>query len=137
MSKKEFNPKEKILQYITSTDKVAQIIGLFLRAKNTLPENQEQLNRIYARHVRKAQELDCYSNAKIIRAMKYLIDNADYKWTLESVLKCVDEDFDNLEGNEPIIILKDGEQIYSIERIKQLEREGRIYYDKNSWREVL
>lgn len=135
MSKK-FEPQEKILQYIKSKDKVAQIIGLFLKAKNTEPENQEQLNRIYARHVRKAQELDCYSTEKIMRAMKYLIDNADYKWTLESVVKCIDEDFDNLEGKEPIIKLRNGEQIYSVERIKQLERDGKIYYDTKGWKEV-
>jgi hypothetical protein len=133
MTNKNFNPQEKILQYIQSSDKVTQIIGLFLRAKNVVPENQEQLNRIYNRHVRAAKELDCYSNKKIIKALKYLIDEANYKWTLESVIKCIDEDFEQLEGKEPIIKLKNGEQIYSVERIKQLEREGKIYYDSKGW----
>lgn len=133
--KNNFNSEEKILQYIKSEDKKTRIIGLFLRAKGTTLENKEQLNRIYARHLRKAQELDCYSDERIMRTMKHLIDNAEYKWTLESVLKSIDEDFDKLEGKEPIIILKDGERIYSVERIKQLERDGKIYYNGSRWGE--
>ena len=134
---KEFNSTEKINSYIKSKDKKTRIIGLFLRAKGVRPENQEQLNRIFRRHVRAAKELDCYSDERIITALKYLIDNADFKWELSTVIKYIDEDFDKLDGKKPIITLNNGERIYSVERIKQLEREGKIYYDNKGWREII
>lgn len=134
---KHFDPNEKIISYIKSKDKVARIIGLFLKAKGIVPENQEQLNRIYARHVKAAKELDCYSDEKIIRTMKYLKDNADFKWVIGTILKYIDEDFEQLDGKEPIISLKDGEKVYSVERIKELERAGKIYYTSKGWRENL
>ena len=134
-SEEQFNADEKITAYIKSKKKEARTIGLFIRAKKMKPENQAQLNGIYKRNVRATKELDPYGDNRIIRTMKYLIDNADYKWTLETVLKHIDEDFDSLEGKEPIITLKDGERIYSVERIKQLERDGKIYYSKNRWQE--
>jgi len=133
----KFNPQQKIIDYIKSDDKKTRIIGLFIRAKKYSPENQEQLNRIFTRHVRAAKELDCYSDEKIIQTMKYLIDNADFKWELSTVLKYIDEDFNKLEGKNPIITLSNGESIYSVERIKQLERDGKIHYDSKNWKEVV
>jgi len=129
--------EQKINEYATHKDKVTRIIGFFLKAKNIKPENKEQLYRIYSRHVKDARELDCYSDEKIKRTMKYLIDNANYKWTLGSVLKHIDEDFNLLEGREPIITLKNGEAIFNLERLKQLEREGVIYYTNAGWKEVV
>jgi len=129
---------EKILQYINDrSNKDAQVIGLLAKAKKVVFENNVQLNRFYRRHLRAAKELDCYSNEKIIRVMKYLIDNANYKWELSTVIKHIDEDFNQLEGKEPIINLSDGEQVYSSERIKQLEREGRVYYVGSKWKEIV
>ena len=128
-----FNPQEKIIKYIKSDDKVARIIGLYLKAKKIVPENQKQLNRIFARHVKAARELDCYSDQKIIRTMKYLIDNADFKWVLSSLLKYIDEDLDDLDGKKAMITLSNGERVYSVERIKQLERDGIVYYKGSSW----
>lgn len=134
----KFDYEKKIIQYIKSKDKKeTPIIGLYMRAKGMKPENQAQVDSIYKRNIKPAKELICYSTDKIIETMKYLIDNADYKWTLESVLKCIDEDLYKLCGIEPIIKLKDGEQVYSVERIKQLERDGKIYYDTKGWKEVL
>lgn len=127
--------EDKVLQYIKSADIPTKIIGLFMRAKGILPENNIQLNRIYARNIKAAKELDCYSLDKIIITMKYLKDNADYKWVLSTVSKYIDEDLEKLDGKEPIITLKNGERIYSVERIKSLERDGKIYYTAKGWKE--
>lgn len=126
---------EKVLSYIKSDDLHTRILGLYAKAKGVVFENNIQLSRFYSRHIREARELDCYSTEKIIRVMKYLIDNADYKWGLSTVIKHIDEDMDKLDGREPIIILSDGERIYSVERIKELERSGRIYYTTKGWKE--
>lgn len=126
----------KILEYIKSDNKVTRIIGLFMRAKKMVIENNIQMSRIYARNVKAAKELDCYSDKRIIKTIKYLIDKADYKWTIESISKHIDENFEILEGKKPIIVLSNGENIYSVERIRQLERNGKIYYTGSRWKEV-
>ena len=133
LTKKESD--EEIVKYIGSKDIIERIIGLLARAKNVTFENNIQIDRFYNRNIDKATELDCYSCEKIIRTMKHLIDNADFKWELSSVIKYIDEDFDKLEGKEPIITLSDGEKIFNVGRIKELEQEGRIAYIGKRWKE--
>jgi len=126
---------DKIIKYIKDKDKPTRTIGLLAKAKGIVFENNIQLNKFYKRHIRAAKELDCYSTEKIISTMKYLIDHVNFKWELSSVSKYIDENLYKLIGVEPIIKLKNGEQIYSVERIKQLERDGKVYYD-TKWKEI-
>jgi len=130
-----FNSAEAISKCMESEDKVEKIIGLFMKAKGMTVENQIQLDRIVKKNYLDAQEYDCYSSEKIIRTMKHLVDTADFKWTLSTLNKYIDEDFDKLEGKEPIITLSDGEKIFNVGRIKELEQEGRIAYIGKRWKE--
>jgi len=118
-----------------SKNKRMEIIALFARLKNYHFENYEQMQFFIARNQKSAKELECFSLEKIKATLQYLIDSADYKISLETCQKFIFEDIQILQGEEPILILKNGEKIYSIERLKQLEQGKKIYYDKNKWYE--
>ena len=68
------------------------VIGLYAKAKKVTFENVEQQQSFLKRYLRPARDLIGYNTQKIIDTMKYLIDSADYKWTLETVGKFIDED---------------------------------------------
>jgi hypothetical protein len=127
--------EEKIKQYINSTSKTTQIIGLYAKAKKMKFIDQLHVSEFYKRHVKDVPYLLAYQIDDIVKTMKHLIDNADYKWTLATVAKFIDEDLDSLAGKTPIIILKNGERIYDINRLKELERAGRVYYQNKRWYE--
>jgi len=136
---KDFSKQEsdmRIIEDIKSKDKLTRIVGLYARAKKIFFDNDIQIMRFHQRHKGDARYLDCYSDRKIIRTLKHLIDEADFKWNLGTVSKFIDEDFDELVDKKPIIILKDGERIYDVERLTQLERDKRIQYQDGKWYEV-
>lgn len=109
------------------------IISLFAQVKNFHFENEEQIQRFIKRHTRAAKELDCYSLTKIKERMVYLDETVDYKWTLETILKFIDENITTLKGEQPIIILKNGDKIYDTKHLKDLEQQGRIFWKDNKW----
>ncbi len=131
-----FHSSEQYLQLMLEDKKKhIRIISLFAITKKMSFDNYEQVNRFIGRHTRRAKELDCYTIDRIQQTMNYLDKTADYKWTLETVLKFIDEDIKKLEGEEPIITLKSGEKIYDISKLRDLEKQGKIYYAKNKWLE--
>lgn len=81
-----------------------QIIGLYARAKKMVFDNKEQQSGFIKRNLRSARTLTGYDFQRIANTMKYLIDNADFKWTLESVGKYIDEDLNNLNTNRIVKI---------------------------------
>jgi hypothetical protein len=80
-----------------------QIIGLFAKAKKIQFENVEQQSAFIKRNLRTANDLTGYGFQRIAETMNYLIKNADFKWTLETVLKYIDEDINNLNTKKTII----------------------------------
>jgi len=73
-----------------------KIIALFAKAKNTKWENKEQAEVFIKRNLRSAKDLIAYDLEKIALVMKYLIEKANFKWTLETVSKYIDEDLNKL-----------------------------------------
>jgi hypothetical protein len=118
-----------------SQDPKSRIIVEYVKVKKIYFENYEQASGFFQRNNRAIKDLACYSLDRIKGVMDYLSKKADYKWTLETVLKFIDEPMEKLTGQEPIIILSNGERIYDIERLKNLEQSGRIYWDNSKWRE--
>jgi len=112
-----------------------QILAIFSKIKKYNFENYEQVQRFIKRNTRAAKELDCYSLSKIKQVAKYLGETANYKWTLESILKHIDEDLNDLVGEKPIITLKNGEQIYDIKELRTLEQDNKIFWDGKRWLE--
>jgi len=83
---------EIIPDILKDKQKHIQIIGIYAKAKKIYFENKEQQQSFIRRHVRPAKNLCGYDPNRIIITMKYLLDQADFKWTLESVGKFIDED---------------------------------------------
>jgi hypothetical protein len=91
---------EIIPDLLNDKQKHIQIIGLYARAKNVNFSALEEQRSFIRRNVKPAMNLAPYDPHKIICTMKYLIDNADFKWTLESVGKYIDEDLNKLSFNK-------------------------------------
>lgn len=68
------------------------IIALYWEYKQPIITNQQQAQKQIARSIRAAQELTPYEDARLVKTMKWLRDNATFKWTLESCLKYINED---------------------------------------------
>lgn len=90
---------EIILDLLKDKQRHIQIIGLFARAKNIIFASREQQLSYIRRNLKSAQNLKAYKPERIAEVMKYLIDNADFKWTLETVGKYIDDDLETLNNN--------------------------------------
>lgn len=80
--------------------KYIQIIGLFARAKKVKFQNNEQVSSYIRRYARASKNLVGYEMDRIIKTMHYLILNAKYKWTIETVCKYIDEDLETIKEYE-------------------------------------
>lgn len=89
----------KILEHVDPSPKAlledpkhhVRVIGLFALAKGVTFENREQRDSFIRRNVRAAADLKGYETDRVKQVMDWLNQNADYKWTLESVGKHIDE----------------------------------------------
>lgn len=88
---KPFDLSTELNKLLSDPKPHIQIIGLFIKAKKLTIENHGQLQSVIKRNVRSAQAIKDYPRNKIIATMKHLVDNADFKWTLETVGKYIDE----------------------------------------------
>ena len=89
-------PAEIIPNLLMDKQRHIQIIGLFAKAKKIVFISKDQQSSFIRRNLRAARDLVAYPDEKIIEIMKYLIINADFKWTLWSVGKYIDEDLEKL-----------------------------------------
>jgi len=100
-------PIRDIPDLLKDKQKHIQIIGLYARAKDVPFTSTEHQSSFIRRNLRSAQNLASYGMPRIIEVMKYLRDNADFKWTLESVGKFIDDDLTAIKSksddNEDII----------------------------------
>jgi len=92
----EFNLKEKIKIMVDDKDYRMWIIALYWVMKNKQIENSEQYSKAIKRELQASSNLKGYSKEKIKDTMEWLKKNADFKWTLESVHKYIDEDLSAL-----------------------------------------
>lgn len=73
-----------------------QIIGLYWQYKHYTFENKDQAGKALKRDMRAASNLTPYSNERIIEVMDWLEANVNFKWTLETIFKYINEDLDEL-----------------------------------------
>ena len=131
--------KEYLESMLENKQKHIQIVGLFALLKGYKFENYDQVIFFIKRFIASAERLTPFDIDKIKNTLKYLIETADYKITLETVEKYILEDLDELRGDKPIITLKNGEQIYKSSEIETLEQQGKIAYRDEAggkWEEV-
>ena len=96
----EASSAEVIPNLLNDKQRHIQIIGLYAEAKKIFFENVEQQRAFIRRNLRASQDLKGYDFEKIVEVMKYLSQNADFKWTLESVGKFITEDLNNLNARK-------------------------------------
>lgn len=131
--------KDCYLHYIYDTGAPYQkIVAKFLELKKTPIENYDQIGFFFQRNQRTASEMVGFSLEKIEKTYKYLESKMDsYRIALETVGKYLEENIEVLEHGkeEPIITLSNGERIYSIQRLKELEKDNKISWDGRRWLE--
>lgn len=91
---------EVVSDLLKDNKKHIQIIGLYAKAKKVEFENKEQQQSFIKRNLRASNDLIGYNFKRIVDTMNYLMLNADFKWTLESVAKYIDEDTNKLKSNQ-------------------------------------
>lgn len=96
--------KEEVANLFNSERRDIKIIWLYARAKNVNFPNKEVQSSFIKRNIKAANLLIGYDFNRIANTMKYLIDNADFKWTLETVGKYIDTDLLSIKNNDDEII---------------------------------
>lgn len=94
---------EVIPNLLNESQKHIKIIGLYAVAKKVEFKSKEQQTSFIKRNLRASTSLKSYELEKIKDVMRYLFTNADFKWTLESVGKYIDEDLKKLNNNQLIV----------------------------------
>lgn len=117
-------------------DKRMPIIAGYWIIKGFAFENEEQIKSAVKRELRPAGLLKGYSLERIKETLIYLKENADFKWTLETVSKYIDEDLEILTNKklnrEPLAVV-DGVSYYTDEEIQKAKTMGRIEWNINKW----
>ena len=85
-------PRTKKDGSVSEPRKDIVIIVLYIVYSGIKPENKGQVDSIIKRNIRPAGLLKHYRYDKIQATMKWLKENADYKWGLETVAKYIDHD---------------------------------------------
>jgi hypothetical protein len=101
----EPSPLEVISNLLEDKNKHIQIIGLFARAKGVQFKGHAEQSSFIRRNLRAAQNLVAYPVDRVIEVMVYLRENADFKWTLETVGKYIDEDLTKLNNKHKIKVI--------------------------------
>lgn len=79
----------------TSPRKAIRIIAQYAIEKKIQFYSKEQIAEFISRNIKPATVLQGLPGERILRTINYLKKNADFKWTLESVVKYAEE-IDNL-----------------------------------------
>ena len=90
-SAQDFSFSQKLEAMKTSKDKRMTIIASYWETKCLNFENDKTYSSALRRELRPAGNLIGYEIEKIVKTMDWLKANADYKWTLETVHKYIDE----------------------------------------------
>lgn len=87
----EWNSNDFIEILIKHKRKDLNIIGVYWGVKGFSFENKYQASEAIKRELRPARALLGYSCEDITHCAKYLEENADFKWTLETISKYINE----------------------------------------------
>lgn len=94
----EWNFKEALKKMDESPRRDINIISLYWKNKDPKLTNKKQAEIELRRCLRAAGLLMPYEDDRLVDTMEWLKKNADFKWTLESVLKYITEDLSKLKA---------------------------------------
>ena len=92
----KYSFQEKIEKMLKSQDARMPIVVAYWQTKNIIAENEEQFKALLLRELRSSKILKGYNIQKIKATMEYLEQKANFKWTLETVFKYINEDLEKL-----------------------------------------
>lgn len=81
--------------------RAGRIIGDYWEMKGYEFQTQEQASADFIRNLRPAKSLLPYEDDRIIEVMDWLTANAEFKWTLETVGKYINENLNNIKIKKP------------------------------------
>jgi len=82
-----------------------QRIGLFAKFKGVTFKSKEHQAEFIKRNLRASRSLNAYSNEKIFETLIYLQEHADFKYTISTIGKYIDEDLSKLSNKTNNIII--------------------------------
>ena len=93
----EFDLKDYIRQLEENPRRDYGIIALYWQFKKPVITNKGQASVEIKRSLRAASNLKPYEDERIYKTMQWLDKKADFKWTLETVVKYISEDLTSLK----------------------------------------
>jgi hypothetical protein len=103
-----FQDKQKLMEQ--DKDKRMSIIVSYWKLKGIIFDNKESYEAGLKRELRASGDLKGFSLERINEVGEWLKKNADFKWTLETYLKYINEDLNQLtrqKSKEPEVIIPD------------------------------
>lgn len=93
-----FSFKSQLKKMFEDKNRRMSIIAYYWTIKGFNFDNKQKYSAALKRELRPAGDLIGYSNEDIKRTCEWLKNNADFKWTLETVLKYIDEPLENMKA---------------------------------------
>lgn len=93
-----YNYKNQLDKMFKDKNKRMNIIAYYWTIKGFNFDNKQKYSSALKRELRPAGDLIGYSNEDIKRTCEWLKNNADFKWTLETVLKYIDEPLEKMKA---------------------------------------
>lgn len=93
----QFDYKDYVKGLLKAERDGLKIVGAYWIFKGYNFDNKEQCELEIKRSIRSAEKLTCYPLKKIGDTMRWLHKNADFKWTIETIIKYINEDLQALE----------------------------------------
>lgn len=94
-----FSCEQELNKLVDSPRRDLHIIGIYWKYKNFKFENRKQFEVSLKRELKPVQNLIPYQDDRIFEVIDYL-DEKNFKWTLETVFKYINEDLDELKAKE-------------------------------------
>ena len=95
-----FNFENQLEKMSKDKNRHIRLIAAYWIFKEMAFENKDKYSAALKRELRPSMLLKGYTKEEVMRTMKYLGQTANYKWTLETVHKYIDEDLDKLQIKE-------------------------------------
>lgn len=92
-----FSYKIALETLLNSSKRSEHIVALYWQFKAIIFENKQQWYTALPRDLRAAKNLIGYTDDQILDTMDWLDNNTEFKWTLESVHKYIDEDLSRIK----------------------------------------
>lgn len=92
-----FSGELKLREYVDSDDEAIKIVSIYLLAKKAIPETPDELKSSINRNIRYANAIKGCNVRKLVKILTLLRQYANFKWTLETASKYLDEDMTQIE----------------------------------------